>query len=324
GAPYEVYARVVVNAAGPWVDAVSRMEGAAVQRLRPTKGIHILLPRMMRKHAVVVSSEKEGRIFFVLPWKGKSLVGTTDSDYPGDPDDVRAEEEEVEWLVRETGRIFPRIGLAPSQVIARFAGVRPLLHSQSGSASDLSREGRIDWTPGGMMVLAGGKYTLFRATARKGVEAILKRRPELSVQERPNPEPAIYGGEIGSFAEYLKDEIPAARERYRISEETIHYLIGAYGTKYHDVLAPARHDKSLMRPLTPLGAPILAEAVYAARSEMALRLSDFMRRRTSLALSPFKRDGELLDQVTEQMGKVLGWDSDRKKQEIERYLEEVQ
>src|SRR5581483_11782916 len=116
--------------------------------------------------------------------------------------------EEVEWLVRETGRIFPRIGLAPSQVIARFAGVRPLLHSPSGSASDLSREGRIDWTPGGMMVLAGGKYTLFRATARKGVEAILKRRPELSVQERPNPEPAIYGGEIGSFAEYLWDEIP--------------------------------------------------------------------------------------------------------------------
>lgn len=324
GAAYEVYARVVVNAAGPWADAVCRMEGSAEQRLRPTKGIHILLPRVMRKHAVVVSSEKEGRIFFVLPWKGKSLVGTTDTDYPGDPDDVRAEEEEVEWLVRETGRIFPRIGLATNQVIARFAGVRPLLHSPSGRASDLSREGRIDWTPGGMMVLAGGKYTLFRATARKGIEAILKRKPELSAQERPKPEPPFYGGEIGSLPEYLKSEVPSARERYRIGEETIHYLIGAYGTKYHDVLGPARHDKSLMKPLTPLGAPILAEAVYAARSEMALRLSDFMRRRTSLALSPFKRDGALLEQVAEQMGRVLGWDPDRRKKEIESYLEEVQ
>lgn len=324
GARYEIYARVVVNAAGPWADAVCRMEGNAPQRLRPTKGIHILLPRLTRKHAVVVSSEKEGRIFFVLPWKGKSLVGTTDTDYPGNPDEVRAEEDEVEWLVRETGRIFPRIGLSSKQVIARFAGVRPLLHAAQGGASDLSREGRIDWTPGGMMVLAGGKFTLFRATARRGIEKILKKAPDLSVQERPSPEPPLYGGEIGSFPEYLKGEIPAARERYRISEETAQALIGAYGTKYHEVLAPARQEKGLLKPLTPLGSPILAEVVYAARFEMALRLSDFMRRRTALALGPFKRDAALLNEVADQMGKVLGWDHNRKEEEIRSYLEEVQ
>jgi glycerol-3-phosphate dehydrogenase len=324
GAAYDVYARVVVNAAGPWIDAVCRLEGTAAQRLRPTKGIHILLPRMTRQHAVVVSSEKEGRIFFVLPWKGKSLVGTTDTDYPGNPDDVAVEEEEVQWLVRETSRIFPRIGLTPGQVIARFAGIRPLLHSPHGEESDLSREGRLDWTPGGMMVLAGGKYTLFRATARKGVKAILKKVPGLSAQERPVPEPPFYGGEMSTLQEYLKSEVSAARERYRISEETLNYLIGMYGTKYHDVLAVTRHDKSLLKPLTPLGSPILAEAVYAARFEMAVRLSDFMRRRTALALGPFKRDCHLIDQVAEQMGKVLGWDRDRTEEEIKSYLEEVQ
>ncbi|MBI3804046.1 MAG: glycerol-3-phosphate dehydrogenase/oxidase [Nitrospirae bacterium] len=324
GARYDIYARVVVNAAGPWVDRICRMEGDTAQRIRPTKGIHLLFPRLTKAHAVVVSSEQKRRIFFVIPWMGKSLIGTTDTDFTGDLDDVRADEEEVGWLLRETARLFPKGRLTAAAIIAKYAGVRPLVYDPAGTASDLSREGRMEWTAGGMLVLVGGKYTLFRATARKAMNAIMTQVPSLKAQPQPPGEPSLHGGEMTSLVEYIKEQLPEARDRYRISEEGLRYLIGAYGTKFHAVLAVGRSDKGLLKPLTPLGYPFAAEVVYAVRVEMAKRLSDFMRRRTPLALGAYKRDATLIRQVAEQMGQELRWNQDRVQKEIEDYQAEVE
>ena len=194
GAKYDIYARVVVNAAGPWVDAISRMEGELPQRIRPTKGIHLIFPSLTRSHAIVVSSENNRRIFFVIPWKGKSLIGTTDTDFAGDLDHVRAEEEEVAWLLRETGRLFPKGRFGAEEIIGRYAGVRPLIYDPGGTASDVSREGSVEWTPCGMLVLAGGKFTLFRLTAQRAVDDIVKRVAELKAHPRPHSDPSLYGG----------------------------------------------------------------------------------------------------------------------------------
>ncbi|TAK00751.1 MAG: glycerol-3-phosphate dehydrogenase/oxidase [Candidatus Manganitrophaceae bacterium] len=324
GAKYDVYARVVVNAAGPWVDAICGMEGAVPRRIRPTKGIHLIFPSLTRSHAVVVSSENDRRIFFVIPWKGKSLIGTTDTDFTGDLDEVRAEEEEVAWLLRETARLFPSEQFGPEEVIGRYAGVRPLIYAPSGTASDVSREGSVEWTSGGMLVLAGGKFTLFRLTAQRAVDAVVKRVPELKAHPRPDADPPLYGGEMTSLAEYLKEEVPVARERYRLSEEVLRYLIGAYGTKFHAVLSVGRQERGLLKPLTALGFPLLAEVVYAVRVERAKRLCDFMRRRTALALGPFKRDSNLIAQVADQMGRELGWNRERLQREIDDYQREVE
>src|SRR5579884_224182 len=324
GAKYDIYARVVVNAAGPWVDAVCRMEGEALRRIRPIKGIHLLFPSLTRSHAVVGSSERDRRIFFVIPWKGKSLIGATDTDFEGDLDHVRAEQHEVASLLRETARFFPKGRLEPEEVIGRYAGVRPLIYDSRGSASEVSREGSIEWTPGGMLVLAGGKFTLFRLTAQRGVEAIVKKVPELKAHPRPHADPSLYGGEISSLAEFLKEEVPVARDRYRMSEEAIRYLIGAYGTKFNAVLSLGRQEKGLLKPLTPLGFPFLAEVVYAVQTEMAKRLSDFMRRRTALALGPYKRDSSLIHQVAEQMGRELNWNREQIQREIDDYRREVE
>lgn len=324
GANYDIYARVVVNAAGPWVDAVCSMEGEAPRRIRQTKGIHLLYPRLTRSHAVVVSSQNDRRIFFVIPWKGKSLIGTTDTDFTGDLDHVRAEEEEVAWLLRETARLFPQGRVGPEEVIGRYAGVRPLIYDPGGAASDVSREGRIEWTPGGMLVLAGGKFTLFRWTAERAIDAVMKRAPEMKAHPRPLGDPSLYGGEMPALAEYLKEEAPLARERYRISDEGIRYLISAYGTKFHAVLSLGKQEKGLLRPLTPLGYPFLAEVAYAVRVEMAKRLIDFMRRRTALALGPYKRDSNVIIQVVEQMGQELGWNREQREKEIDDYQREVE
>ncbi len=323
GAKYDIFANVVVNAAGPWIDDICKMEGRAYRRLRPTKGIHIVVPRITRQHAVVVASEKSHRIFFVIPWNQDTLIGTTDTNYTGDLNHIRAEKDEVSWLLRETRQLFPKCLLTEEAVISRFAGVRPLVYTENRSPSELPREGNIEWTAGGMLVLVGGKYTLFRNTAQKAVAAIIKAAPELSSRERPAYEPPLYGGDMASLEAYQNEEVASVKTLYPLREEALEYLIGAYGTKYHDILDLARRDKTLFAPLTPLQYPILAEAVYAVRNEMAVRLSDFMRRRSFIALGKFKRSPELIDQVARQMAKELEWSRDRMDVEIQAYLEEI-
>ncbi len=321
GAKYDIFANVVVNAAGPWADEICKMEGRAYRRLSPTKGVHIVVPKLTRHHAVVIASEKSHRIFFVIPWKRDTLIGTTDTNYVGDLDHILAEKDEISWLLRETKQLFPKGSLDKESVISSFAGVRPLAYTENRSPSDLSREGSIEWTAGGLLVLVGGKYTLFRDTAKKAVAAILKAAPELRSRERPAYEPPLYGGDMVSLEAYRNEEV--AKSPSPLGEETLEYLIGAYGTKYQDVLDLARRDKTLFAPLTPLQYPILAEVVYAVRNEMAMRLSDFMRRRSALALGRFKRSPDLIDQVAGRMAKELEWSKEQLDVEIQAYLEEI-
>ncbi len=323
GAQFDIHASVVVNAAGPWADEVCRMEGRAPKRLRPSKGIHIVVPPLTQKHAIVVSPERSRRIFFVIPWKGATLIGTTDTYYTGDLNDLRVEEDEVQWLLRETGRIFPNVRLTPEDVVASYAGVRPLLHRADSPSNDASREGKMEWTSGGMLALLGGKYTLFRKTALQGVAEILKKLSGVSTRKRPSRDPVLYGGEMGAVETYQSGVIPEAKARYPVGDALLVHLINAYGTKYDAVLALAKEDPQLFSPLTPAGFPILAEVHYAVQHEMAVRLSDFMQRRTSLARGPFKSDAALLGQVSQQMGKALGWEPERIEREISEYLEEV-
>jgi len=189
GRRYDIPAHVVVNAAGPWVDAVCKMAGDDTRRLRPTKGIHLLYPQVTRQ-AVVVQSARDRRIFFVIPWEGQSLIGTTDTDYSGDPDAVCAEPAEVRDLLRAVGGLFPSIDFSPERVIATTAGVRPLVRSVGGAESDLSRKGALSFSAGGMLVVVGGKYTLFRKTAERAVD-LLARRHRLDIAPRPATDPPL-------------------------------------------------------------------------------------------------------------------------------------
>jgi glycerol-3-phosphate dehydrogenase len=318
GQRYAVTAHVVVNAAGPWSDAICRMEGVPSRRIRPVKGIHILVPAITQ-HAVVVSSRTDRRIYFVIPREGFSLIGTTDSDYMGDLDDVRATREEMALLLSEIGAVIPH-SLTPEQVTAHYAGVRPLAYAEGDAASDLSREGIIEWSDGGLLTLIGGKYTLFRSTAQAAMDQLLQARHY--PHARPRRETPLHGGEMASLDAYIQDETASVMRHHPIPAATLHHLIGRYGTKYTEVLTLAEDAPDLW-PLTSEGDPIRAEVVHAVRVEMALHLSDFMRRRTRLAFGPFKRDTILIDKVSRQMGELLGWDAVRRQEEIEAYLEEL-
>jgi glycerol-3-phosphate dehydrogenase len=170
GESAEVRARVVVNASGPWFDRVAaRIEEEAPVRIRTTKGIHLACePVVEQAHAVL--SHIDGRLFFVIPWMGYTWVGTTDTDFEGDPGEARATPEDVNYLITSAVAYFPK--LANAKVYWTNSGVRALV-LRKGDPSSVSRTHRIDQSPGVISVL-GGKITGYRAIAEDAVDAVAK------------------------------------------------------------------------------------------------------------------------------------------------------
>ena len=135
----EVRAKRVICAAGPWTNELLRLDlPEAKKKVRTTKGIHIVYKGEISKHAVLIGSQSDRRIFFVIPWMGNSLIGTTDTDYIASPDAVKVEKEDIDYLVRESKRVFPALDFTPSNILATFAGLRPLIR-KSGSPRKVSR-----------------------------------------------------------------------------------------------------------------------------------------------------------------------------------------
>lgn len=320
GNEYDVEGGVIINATGAWSDTICQMEGTLAQRhVQPTKGIHLVLPKITEKHAVVLSGHEKGRIFFVMPWREHSLIGTTDTHYAGDPNHIVSDEDEVKSLLSETAAFFPIV--AQEKVLARFAALRPLSYSRKKNPLSISRKERIEWTAGKMLVVSGGKFTLFRKIGERVVDAILKSYPRLPVLKRPAIEPLLHGAPTLPLNNYIRQE--RARTSQQVSTELLGHLIRAYGTHYQAVLDCANGDPRLLKPLTALGYPLLAEVLYAVRNEQAVHLGDFMLRRTRMAHGPYRNSLRLIQTVAKTMGSELGWSSEQMLDEFQAYIAET-
>ncbi|HET6370627.1 MAG TPA: FAD-dependent oxidoreductase, partial [Nitrospiria bacterium] len=320
GEQREVRGGQVVNATGPWLDRVAVLENHdAPPLLRTTQGTHLLVPRITKEHAVVVTSRRDQRVFFVLPWRGETLIGTTDKDYKDDPASVRVTPEEVDYLLGETGRIFPGSRLTEEEIIARFAGVRPLVNAP-GEASSVSRETEIAEGPGGMLSVIGGKYTLHRFTAAQVVDRVIANLGKAPIRTVTDRTP-LAGGEMKSLEDYLEREAPEASRQYDVPEKEVRRLIGIYGTRYTALLDRIRENRSLLVPIVAGEKETVAQIDYAVEEEMAVRLPDLLVRRTGLSLTRHRRDPGMLKVAVERMGRLLGWDSSRQEEEVRLYLE---
>jgi glycerol-3-phosphate dehydrogenase len=219
--PFEIAARVVVNAAGPWVEqvcATTPFDASAV-RLSPTKGIHLVVPRLTQEHAIAFQARCDGRILFVIPWGNYSLVGTTDTDFHGDPGLARADQSDVEYLLVEARALFPESPLSESDVITTSAGVRSLAASDVARPSARSREHRVVRQGRNLLSIVGGKYTTYRVIAEQVVDAVfgLLRResPPCRTAEvaLPNRRPAAEGEKISDAPEVYASDIVHACEQ---------------------------------------------------------------------------------------------------------------
>ena len=174
-----IRAEQVVNATGPWSDRLRRMASAHVRPIvRPSKGIHLVYPSLGLRHALVLSSPQDGRIFFCIPWKEQTLIGTTDTDYEGDPGQVEVFPREVDYLIQSANRCLPSLRLRTEEVLSTFAGVRPLLAYEGKDPWAVSRRHFIHEDPNGMISVIGGKFTTFRKIAEETVNRLVKKFPD--------------------------------------------------------------------------------------------------------------------------------------------------
>jgi glycerol-3-phosphate dehydrogenase len=319
-----VAAPVVVNAAGPWADGVRQLAGVdgGQHRLRLTKGIHLLLPRITER-AVYIAAKRDERMFFVIPWRQITLVGTTDSDFRGDLDRLAATRDEVHYLMQETRRVFPGVGMRDEDVLYTYAGVRPLSFEEGKAASAVSRAHKvIPEGPGGSFLsITGTKLTCFRSLAEKAADAVgrLLGRPAPCRTHRLTLDGS--DGEETIEARLWVDAAELARHT-GLEVEQIQTLVTTYGRAYPAILALAGEQPELAERLCPSNPDIRAQLVHAVARERAETLADVLLRRTGIGGSPcLGRD--CCERIARWMGQLKGWTPARVDQEIRDYLEEI-
>ncbi len=273
-----IRARAFVNAAGPWVEHIAGLSALNNQRvaLSPTKGVHLVLPRLLRQHGIYFQSRHDNRLVFLLPYGEQTLLGSTDTNFAADPSAAYADRADVHYLLDRLHEVMPRCELTAADIITSFAGVRPLLRASGSAPSDRPREHRLIRLGANLLTIAGGKYTTFRAISQQVVDAVyrvLNRRPARCVtattplpDRRPNPS----GAQICNSPSVWQSDLE-----------------------------------------------------HACRNELAITVSDVMRRRTRLALSPC--GGESVAQrVSQIMSLELGWTEPARHDHLQQYLTEWQ
>jgi len=291
----EVNGRVVVNASGPWFDAVAGVLSGPSRRLRTTKGIHLACPNPPNA-ALALPSAVDGRLTFFLPWLGYAWVGTTDLDYTGDPAEVRATPEEVEYLCRS---VAPYVG-NPGEVRFTNAGVRALVR-EAGSESSVSRVHRVvaEHDPAGLISVLGGKLTGFRAIAEEVTNRICRL---LDRHERSTTADAALPGAAGADEPLtLPEGTPSALAAH---------LKSLFGGRASGVAALARDHADLALPLCDDAVDIGAQVVFAVRHESCARVIDFLFRRSRLAFTDHRGRGAIA-RIASLMREELGWSDSR-------------
>ncbi len=314
-----IAASCLVNASGPWANQTGRLiSDDSLHLVRPTRGTHIVVPEVLRHHAVLVMSQKDNRVIFIIPWRGNSLVGTTDLDDSEDPDKVHPTEEEINYLLLEASRIFPNVSWGRERVISAFAGLRPLAWSDIGRASAVSREDKI-LVSGNLFTIVGGKLTTYHSMAQKTLKLILKhlgRRPPGQKLDR------LPGTPEKSWDLFLTKEPRQWISAYGIGGEQAGHLARLYGQKGEDILRLAQADPRLLERLHPSRPEILAQVVYAVQKEKAFHLEDVLLRRLELGYSQ-ERWGEAAEKTSRLMAELLNWDENKRQEELDQYHQKL-
>jgi glycerol-3-phosphate dehydrogenase len=285
GTTVSVAARAIVNATGPWVDRVRRLEDpAASPSVRLSKGVHAVLALDEPWRAGLTIPHDAVRVSFALPWEGMLLLGTTDTPYEDEPDTVDATDAELAQILDEASSGLTPGPVRRENVRAVYAGLRALPLG-AGATSAARRETVFTRGPYGMLSVAGGKLTTYRRIA---LDVLATLRSELgfaSLDRRPRPLPGAADPDLVAT--------DLARAYPELDPAACAHLGHLYGTLAEEVLAPAREDRDLLLPLHPDGPDVAAQALYARTHEWALRPDDVLRRRTTVALRGLATPGVL-------------------------------
>jgi len=317
GKEIEIEGRVTINCGGPWADIVLRTaeRGQSSHSIRRSEGIHLITKPLVENHAVALMTSG-GRHMFLIPWRGHTLIGTTDKEYVGDPDTYKVTRESVEDFLQEINSCFGDGGLTFDDVLSAYGGLRPLVEDQVEGTYESSRKYEIydNKEDGfdGLITVEGGKYTTSRGLAENALKLVGKKLGR-KLHDAITDKEYLYGCEIKDIDEFLAD---IQMDYPQFDSKTLEYLGRNYGTEFTGVLALADEDKELAEPVTHDG-EVLAEVVYAARNEMVHTLQDILFRRTGLGTLGNPGD-DVLTRTGEIAARELGWNDERLAKELDK------
>jgi len=310
GSSVVVRARHLVNATGVWAEEVAAMDGPPSFRLRPSKGVHLVLRREVlgTQVAVILPETEDGRIAFVVPWAERALLGTTDDPYTGPLEAPATSRQEAAYLLRHARRYLRRVEGA--DVVGACAGLRPLVEAGGGRVADLSREHAVVESPRGLVSVIGGKLTTYRQMAEDAVD-LLARRDGGGRPCRTATLPLAGTEEL--------DTARRALARSGLAPEQQRHLLRSYGGASLEILALGGADPVLLHPLVD-GLPVVGgEVVYACREEQAVSLADVMFLRTRLSLLAEDAGEGAVERVSALMAAELGWSADERSRQRRRW-----
>jgi glycerol-3-phosphate dehydrogenase len=318
----EVRAKVIVNATGPWSNAVQAMDGATDAgwgTTRGSKGAHLAVPRdrVGNNEALTLLSPTDQRVFFVLPAGQHTIIGTTDTYSSASPDRVRATHEDVRYLLAAANTFFPEAELREEDVVSAWAGIRPLLPAPATTPGAVTREHAVTTSESGLITITGGKLTTYRVMAHDVVAAVLER-----FGKTPHDDPALSsplpGGDFQSV-EQLTAEIEDATGDLALAK----HLATSHGTRWRSVWKWIQESDGLDR-LIPELPYTLGELRYCVSSEHAMTLGDLFIRRTHLAFETRDHGLDVAARSAAALARLLDWDADARGRAVEEYEAEVE
>ncbi len=307
---HEISVGTVINAAGPWVDRVLATAPTRTDRhIGGTKGSHIIVGQFdgAPQDAFYVEAEADGRPFFILPWNEQYLIGTTDIRYAGDLDDIRVSDEEVDYLLSETNRVFPSAGLSREDIHYAYAGVRPLPYQDKGPESAITRRHIIKANRKvgkGLFSIIGGKLTTYRSLAEQAVDKIakLQQRKLPRCRTRDYLLPGTWGRDV-------------ARERLQglgaLSDRGVSRLLSIYGGRATEICELCDTNESLAIDIDGCGRVLAAEVVFALREEFARTLADIVFRRSMVGLDP-DQGRPMYETIADIAASERGWTTEQR------------
>lgn len=314
-----VRAGLIVNAAGPWVDQVLGKVGSAANRLiGGTKGSHIIVAPFpgAPRSAIYVEAETDGRPFFVIPWNGHLLVGTTDKRFNDDLDNVRIDESETSYLLHEVNRLFPEAGLNHDSILFSYSGVRPLPITANQRERSITRRHfiREHEDVKGVLSIVGGKLTTYRRVAEQTVDLLFRKLGKQDPGSRSTVEP-LPGAELS--LEKVEGEMSL------LSSHVKERLLRIYGGRTAAILELVRLDPMLLQIIDQESGAIAGEVVFAFESELAQTLSDCLLRRMMVGWNS-KCGLNAIEAAVEVARKHLAWSEQRLREEVSIYQKSIE
>lgn len=325
---FEVRAKYVISAAGPWVDELRTVNHSKKgKRLHLTKGVHLVFPHeKLPVRQSVYFDVPDGRMIFAIPRGKVTYVGTTDTNYDLDKDHVTTDIADAIYLISAVNNMFPKIELELEDIESSWAGLRPLIHEEGKSASELSRKDEIFTSDTGLISMAGGKLTGYRKMAERVVNRIAKKMKEdyeLDVEESKTAELPLCGSDFKKFKHVNKyiEEVFHRIEADKFSEYDAWFLVTNYG-KQTDIILDKYES---MKDGEPQIRMAMAELQFCIEYEMVINPMDFFIRRTGRLYFDIQSMRSLLEPVLNEFKRIYKVDEaqiEAWRSEMETELEE--